>query len=285
MNKTQELINRINELQFPGVVGLDPSLKVVPKEMEYWLTTEKYVNENLFSFCKNIIDAIHDIVPAVKPNIAFFERYLAYDAFHKVCQYAKSKGLFVIADIKREDIGTTAEAYADAYLTKDYIDFVTLSPYVGTDNLKPFLNKAIEFNKGIFALVKTSNSSASEFQDLLVDGKPLFEYVADKVVEWNNYCRDTEGFGRVGAVVGCTHPTQATELRKKYPNVFFLVPGYGTQGGTAEDAKVNFINGVGGIVNSSSAILGAHKKSEEDFCTATRNAVLKMKDDLNICLT
>jgi orotidine-5'-phosphate decarboxylase len=290
MNKVEELIARINEKKFPGVVGLDPTVKVVQGKVVSWLERGVYADAILYDFCKDIIDTIYDIVPAVKPNIAFFERYLAYNTFHEVCQYAKMKGLFVIADVKREDIGNTAEAYADAYLTRDYIDFVTLSPYLGTDSIKPFLDVAVKYNKGVFVLAKTSNVSACEFQNLaFAYNSPTFHsvyrYVMDKIVEWNVYCGDANGYGRVGAVVGATYPIQAEKLRHEYPNIFFLVPGYGAQGAGAEDVKVNFDkNGEGAIVNSSRGIIGAHLKSEKDFRTATREAVLEMKKDLSCCI-
>ncbi|MGN0107168.1 MAG: orotidine-5'-phosphate decarboxylase, partial [Hominilimicola sp.] len=241
-------------------------------------------------------DALYDVVPAVKPQSAFYEMYGLYgeEIMHRTIAYAKEKGLYIILDVKRNDIGSTAEAYSKAYLGKTIVDgiecdacgvdCVTVNPYLGTDGVLPFVNDCKAYDKAIFALVKTSNPSSGELQDLMVDDKHIYEKVAECVNKWNEETIGKSGYGAVGAVVGATYPEQAVVLRKLMPKSYFLVPGYGAQGGGAEGVKPCFnSDGLGAIVNSSRGIMCAYKKGdwkEERFAEAARAEALRMKADL-----
>ena len=298
------LIKKIQETNAPIVVGLDPMMNYIPKYIQEKAFAEygetlKGAAEAIWEYNKGIIDATYDLIPAVKPQIAMYEQFgiEGLIAFERTCEYAKSKGLVVIGDIKRGDIGSTSTAYAVGHLgqvqvgSKKYSgfseDFVTVNPYLGTDGVKPFVDVCKEENKGIFVLVKTSNPSSGEFQDQLISGRPLYELVAEKVVEWGNECMGDK-YSNVGCVVGATYPEMGKVLRKLMPNTYILVPGYGAQGGKAEDL-VHYFNedGLGAIVNSSRGIIAAYKQEkyaefgEEKYAEAGRQAVIDMIEDIN----
>ena len=302
-----KLITRIKETNAPIVVGLDPMMKFVPEYIkkaaftEYGETLEGAA-EAIWQYNKGIVDAIYDLVPAVKPQVAMYEQFgiPGMVAFKKTVDYCKEKGLIVIGDIKRGDIGSTSEAYAVGHLGKVQVgsksysgfatDMLTVNPYLGTDGVKPFVDACNANDKGIFVLVKTSNPSSGEFQDKLIDGRPLYELVAEKVVEWGNMSMDGT-YSNVGAVVGATYPEMSKILRKLMPHTYFLVPGYGAQGGTAADLKHCFNeDGLGAIVNSSRGIIAAYRQEKykqfgpEHFAEASRQAVIDMVADINSVL-
>ena len=300
------LIKKIKETGNPTVVGLDPTLVMIPnylkKEMfEKYGKTPKAVAEMFVEFNRLIIDATYDLIPAVKPQIAMYEKYGldGLDAYIRTCDYARSKGLVVIGDIKRGDIGSTAEAYAGHIdgcdiegehfdLWKE--DYITINPYLGVDGIEPFLKVLRKDEKGIFVLVRTSNPSSGELQDKMMEDTYMYNQVADLVSKWGEDTIGEYGYSKVGAVVGATHPAQGVELRKRMPHTFFLVPGYGAQGGKGADLKGLFDeNGVGCIVNSSRGIIAAYKKDAliadvenvgPEFAEASRRAVIAMKEDL-----
>ena len=295
------LIRRIDALKNPTVVGLDPTLEMIPgylkEEMfaRYGKTPEA-VAEMFLAFNTAIMDAVKDIVPAVKPQIAFYERFgiAGLAAYEKTAALAREKGFIVIGDIKRGDIGSTAAAYA-AHIGGTEIegekfdlwheDFITVNPYLGVDGIKPFVEACNAADKGIFVLVKTSNPSSGELQDKLVDGRPVYLRVADLVSEWGKDSMGELGYSRVCAVVGATHPEEGERAREALPHTFFLVPGYGAQGGKAEDIRRFFDkDGRGCIVNSSRGIIAAYRKSEKygekNFADAARDAAIAMQKDL-----
>lgn len=298
-----KLVEKIKKTEAPIVVGLDPMLGYVPQYIvdkalaEYGETLEG-VAEAIWQYNKGIIDAVHDLIPAVKPQIAMYEQFgiPGLAAFKKTVDYCKSKDLVVIGDIKRGDIGSTSTAYAVGHLGKVKVgsrliagfdeDFVTVNPYLGTDGVKPFVDVCKEEKKGMFILVKTSNPSSGEFQDRLIDGSPLYEHVAKKVVEWGSDAMGDD-YSYVGAVVGATYPEMGKVLRELMPKAYILVPGYGAQGGKGSDLA-NFFNkdGLGAIVNSSRGIIAAYKQDkyakfgDEGYADASRAAVLDMKEDL-----
>jgi len=300
-----KLTEKIKKLNAPIVVGLDPMLSYIPEYIqknafkEYGETLEGAA-EAIWQFNKAIIDACSDLIPAVKPQIAMYEQFgiPGLTAFQKTVNYCKSKGLIVIGDIKRGDIGSTSEAYATAHLGRVTVgsqqlagfgeDFATVNPYLGTDGIKPFIDICKKEKKGIFVLVKTSNPSSGEFQDQIFNGKPLYEMVGEKVAEWGSDLIGDCGYSSVGAVVGATYPEMGKVLRKLMPKTFILVPGYGAQGGKASDL-VHYFNddGLGAIVNSSRGIIAAYKNAayadkfkEENFADASRQAVLDMRADI-----
>ena len=298
-----ELVKKISDLNAPVVVGLDPMLSYIPEHIlkaayEEFGETLEGAGEAIWQYNKGIVDAIYDLIPAVKPQIAMYEQFgiPGLVAFNKTCEYCKEKGLVIIGDIKRGDIGSTSGAYATGHLGKVQVgsrsfsgfceDFVTVNPYLGTDGVKPFVDVCKEENKGIFVLVKTSNPSSGEFQDQLIDGTPLYELVARKVVEWGEACMG-DVYSNVGCVVGATYPEQGKKLRKLMPHTYILVPGYGAQGGKASDL-VDYFNedGLGAIVNSSRGIITAYKQDkyaafgEKNYADASRQAVLDMKADI-----
>ena len=298
-----KLVSKIQKLEAPIVVGLDPMLNYVPEHVQKKAYAEygetlKGAGEAIFAYNKAIIDATHDLIPAVNPQIAMYEQFgiEGLIAFQKTCEYAKSKDLVIIGDIKRGDIGSTSAAYAVGHVGQVSVgvnkyrgfdeDFVTVNPYLGSDGVQPFIDVCKEENKGIFVLVKTSNPSSGEFQDQLIDGTPLYEKVAEKVAQWGeSHMGDTYSY--VGAVVGATYPKMGEVLRKVMPKAYILVPGYGAQGGKAKD-QAPFFNedGLGAIVNSSRGIIAAYKQEKyasfgaEGFADASRQAVLDMKEDL-----
>lgn len=299
----QKLIDAIVKKDAPIVVGLDPMTNYIPEYLKKGSFEEfgeslEGIGDAIWRYNRAIIDAISDLVPAVKPQIAMYEQFgiPGLITYQKTVAYAKEKGLIVIGDIKRGDIGSTSAAYANAHLGKLVLggnevepfgnDMVTVNPYLGTDGVKPFVDACNEFNKGIFVLVKTSNPSSGEFQDRLIDGKPLYEHVAEKVVEWGSASMDGE-YSNVGAVVGATYPEMGEKLRKVMPKAYILVPGYGAQGGKGKDLKVFFnADGLGAIVNSSRGIIAAYKQDkymhfgDTGFADAAREAVLAMRKDI-----
>ncbi|MGL4363480.1 MAG: orotidine-5'-phosphate decarboxylase [Cellulosilyticaceae bacterium] len=295
------LITQIKKVENPTVVGLDPTYAIIPnfikKQMiEKYGKTPKAVAEMFIKFNQMIIDDVHDLIPAVKPQIAMYEQYglEGLRAYMETCKYAKQKGLVVIGDIKRGDIASTALAYAghiagveieNEHFELWHEDSVTLNPYMGFDGIEPFIKACNTRDRGLFILVKTSNPSGKEIQDLLVDGTPVYDKTADLVSAWGELAMGTLGYSKIGAVVGATYQEQGIELRKRMPHTFFLVPGYGAQGGTGSDLKGYFDkNGVGCIVNSSRGIIAAYTSDSEvdelDFSKASRKAVIAMKNDL-----
>ncbi len=298
---SDKLTNRISKLSNPTVVGLDPRLNQLPEHIidraidEYGENFEGAA-EAILDFNLGIIDAIYDLVPAVKLQIAFYECYGHHGlrVYEETVRYAQDKGLLVIGDAKRNDIGSTAEAYAEGHLgmvdifgekqSAIDVDCLTVTPYLGTDGIKPFTKVCQEYGKGIFVLVRTSNNSADEIQGQAIGDELMDEHVATLVEGWGRDLIGESGFSSVGAVVGATYPEEARVLRNIMPNQIFLVPGYGAQGASAEDVRYSFHkNGTGAIVNSSRGIIFAYQKqnrSSEAFAEASRDAVLAMKEDL-----
>lgn len=298
------LIKAIKRKGNPICVGLDPRLKQIPKFIQKKYLAEypkdhfKAAAKCLLEFNKGIIDAVCDVVPVVKPQKAFYELYGAegIKAFEDTVKYAHEKGLIVVADGKRNDIGSTAEAYAKAYLGKvdlfgkeEFcydVDALTVNPYLGYDGIKPFIEQGRKFGKGIFVLVKTSNPSSGDLQDLrMKDERMNYEIIANLVESWGADEIGDEGYSSVGVVVGATFKNEACMLRKVLPQAIFLVPGYGAQGGGAEDVKVCFNkDGLGAIVNSSRGIIFAYEKSkkfgEEEYAEAARAAAEEMSEEL-----
>lgn len=293
-----KLIDRIKECDNPTVAGLDTNFDYLPEEMRAGIKDFRGAADAIFSFNREIIDNICDIVPCVKVQIAYYEMYGVdgMRAFLETLRYASKKGMLVMTDAKRNDIGATAECYAKAYLGETQVggeagtafdsDFLTVNGYLGSDGIKPFLGWMEKRDKGIFVLVKTSNPSSGELQDLkLENGKTVYEYMGSLVEEWGKTGIGKYGYSSVGAVVGATHPVQAEILRREMPHTFFLIPGYGAQGGKANDLKVCFgKDGLGGIVNSSRGILCAYRQEKYaglSFAEAARQACIDMKNDLN----
>ena len=303
----QKLISKIQKTHAPIVVGLDPMLGYIPDHIkskayaEFGETLEGAA-EAIWQFNKEIVDHTYDIIPAVKPQIAMYEQFgiEGLKAFKKTVDYCKEKDLVVIGDVKRGDIGSTSAAYAVGHLGKVQVgsktytafdeDFATVNPYLGSDGIKPFIDVCKEEKKGLFILVKTSNPSSGEFQDQLVDGKPLYELVGEKVAQWGEECMG-DSYSYVGAVVGATYPEMGKVLRKIMPKAYILVPGYGAQGGKGADL-VHFFNedGLGAIVNSSRGIIAAYKQEAyakfgaENFGDASRAAVEAMVADISNAL-
>ena len=303
----QKLIEKIQKTKAPICVGLDPMLNYIPehilkKSMGEFGETLEGAADAIWNFNKEIVDATCDLIPSVKPQIAMYEQFgiEGLKVYEKTVRYCQEKGLYVIGDAKRGDIGSTSAAYATAHLGKVKVgnavctafntDFLTVNPYLGTDGVKPFVDVCKAEDKGLFVLVKTSNPSSGEFQDQLVNGRPLYELVAEKVVEWGADCMDG-AYSNVGAVVGATYPEMSAILRKLMPKTYFLVPGYGAQGGTAKDLKPCFNeDGLGAVVNSSRGIIAAYKQEKyarfgaEHFAEASRQAVIDMAADINSVL-
>ncbi len=301
-NAIDILIDKIKETNNPTVMGLDPRYEILPECIKSKYGKDiKSVCEGILEYNKALIDATFDIIPAVKPQIAFYEMFgtEGIKCFRETCKHAKEKGMLVIADIKRGDIGTTAAGYSNAYLGKTLIgekeeslydiDFATVNPYLGIDGVKPFIEDCKKYNKGIFVLVKTSNKSSGELQDLkLEDGKTIYEKVAELVNSWGEELVGEYGYSSVSAVVGATYPIQLKELREIMPKSYFLIPGYGAQGGKAEDIALGFKNELGGIVNASRSLMCAYKSDkwkdiykDEEYAKATREEALRMRDELN----
>lgn len=295
-----QLIQAIIEKKSPVVVGLDPRFEQLPsyiKEKHIAAKGESLeaVADAFIEFNRGIIDAIAQEVPAVKPQVAFYEQYgiPGMMAYKDACDYAKSKGLIVIADVKRGDIGSTSKAYSKAHLGKVKIgntklsafeaDYATINPYLGDDCMKEFEEEIVDLDKGMFVLVKTSNPTSGQLQDLtLSNGKKLYEMTAEIVANWNEKICGTSGYSPIGAVVGATYPEELDQLRKQMPKAMLLVPGYGAQGGGAKDVIGAFDSkGLGAIINNSRGIIFAFEKSDKDYGQAAKEAVIKMKNDIN----
>ena len=289
-----KLIEKVIATQNPTCVGLDTQLDYLPDEMRAGVMTCGDAAAAILAFNKKLIDSVYDIVPSVKVQVAYYEQYGAagMQAFLDTVAYAKERGLVVIADCKRNDIGSTAGRYSAAYLGETALgeqnvsvagcDFLTVNAYLGTDGVQPFLDDCKKYDRGLFILVKTSNPSSGELQDLkLADGRTVYECMGDMVEGWGSDMVGAYGYSAVGAVVGATHPAEAKILRDRLPHTFFLIPGYGAQGGKAEMLKNCFdANGLGGVVNNSRGILTAYKKNGGTFWEAARAACLAMKADL-----
>lgn len=298
-----KLIANIKKTNAPIVVGLDPMLDYIPehvlqKAFDEYGETLTGAGEAIWQFNKAIVDATYDLIPAVKPQIAMYEQFglEGLAAYKKTVDYCKEKGLVVIGDIKRGDIGSTSAAYAVGHLGRVKVgshtycgfdeDFATVNPYLGSDGVKPFIKVCQEEKKGIFVLVKTSNPSSGEFQDQQIGGKPLYELVGEKVAEWGADCMGND-YSYVGAVVGATYPEMGKILRDIMPKAYILVPGYGAQGGKGADL-VHFFNkdGLGAIVNSSRGIIAAYKQEKyasfgaKNYADASRQAVIDMREDI-----
>ena len=301
------LIDRIKTLNAPIVVGLDPRISQIPSHIiadayAAYGKTQQGAAAAILTFNRAIIDSVYDIVPAVKPQIAMYEQFgpAGFSCYFETVVYAKQKGLIVIGDIKRGDIASTAEAYSNAHIGvvklegegdpvqfAAHTDFITVNPYMGYDSIEPYLSDCKNFDKGLFVLVKTSNPSSSQIQDMLTsDGRPIYAHVGQLVSQWGEGLIGQSGFSNIGAVVGATHPSQGKNLRDMLPHTFFLVPGYGAQGGKAADLT-GMLNkdGLGIIVNNSRGITGAYqtekyKTSDEEFAQAARASALDMKADL-----
>jgi orotidine-5'-phosphate decarboxylase len=296
------LIKKIKKTGNPTVAGLDPDFDKLPEYIKEAAVKNcgcglDGAAEALYIFNKGLIDALCDVVPAVKPQCAYYEKYgwQGMRTLAKTISYAKSKGMFVITDAKRNDIGSTMEAYGYAHLGSVNIngtlaqpfaaDAMTVNGYLGTDGIAPLINICKENNKGIFVLVKTSNPSSGELQDKkLSDGTPIYEYMGGLCEKWGESLAGEYGYSGVGAVVGATYPKQLTELRKKLPHTFFLVPGYGAQGGGAADVAGGFDkDGLGAVVNASRSIMYAYKKEgcdERDYAAAARREAIRMRNDI-----
>ncbi len=282
------LIEKIVKTQNPTCVGLDTSFDYLPDDMKRATSPEERA-EAVFEFNRRVIDAVCDIVPAVKVQIAYYEALGAcgLSCFDRTCRYAKAQGLVVIADAKRNDIGATAARYAEAFLGESACcDFLTVNGYLGTDGVAPFTEECEKNDRGIFVLVKTSNPSSGELQDIkLADGRTVYECMGDMAERWGEGTAGKYGYSRVGAVVGATYPAEAKILRARLPHTFFLIPGYGAQGANAEMLKNCFApGGMGGIVNNSRGILCAYKKRGGTYFEAARAAALDMRADLQSVL-
>ena len=288
------LIEKIIQKQNPTCVGLDTSFDYLPDAMRAGASTAEDAADAILMFNRGIIDAVSDIVPSVKVQIAYYEQYgpAGMRAFLETLRYAKEQGLVVITDAKRNDIGATASQYATAYLGESKVgetvfsafpsDFLTVNGYLGSDGILPFVEQCKAHDKGIFVLVKTSNPSSGELQNLkLEDGRTVYECMGDMVEKWGEGTVGKYGYSSVGAVVGATYPEEAKVLRARLPRTFFLVPGYGAQGANAEMLKNCFdSNGLGGVVNNSRGVLCAYKKRGGSYDEAARAACLDMKADL-----
>ena len=299
-----KLVSKIKKTNAPIVVGLDPMINYLPKHLLDKAVAEQgesleAVSEAVWQYNKAIVDATYDLIPAVKPQIAMYEQFgiPGLIAYKKTVDYCKEKDLVIIGDIKRGDIGSTSAAYATAHLGKIKVgnteiapfneDFATVNPYLGSDGINPFIDVCKAENKGIFVLVKTSNPSSGEFQDRIIDGKPLYEHVGEQVAKWGED-HMADDYSYVGAVVGATYPEIGKVLRKVMPKTYILVPGYGAQGGKGADL-VHYFNedGLGAIVNSSRGIIAAYKQEkyasygEANFADASRAAVKDMIEDIS----
>lgn len=307
MQFSDRLAKAVREKNNPTVMGLDPKLEFIPVHLRARaakVSTNAFqaAAESITAFNFELIDAVADIMAAVKPQLAYYECYGAEGlrAFDLTCRYAREKGLLVIADGKRNDIGSTAEAYSGAFLGRTVLDggitapvfdadALTVNGYLGTDGIKPFLADCDAYGKGIFVLVKTSNPSSGQLQDMkLEDGRAVYEMMADLVNDWGAGRIGDCGYGSVGAVVGATYPRQLVEMRSRMPHAWILVPGYGAQGGTAADVAGAFgADGLGAIVNASRSLICAWQKdgwkknhADVDFAAATRAEAIRMRDDI-----
>lgn len=306
---SERLIDSIKVKKSPVVVGLDPRLENIPEEIltrmiKLYGESLKAAAETILEFNKGIIDAVYDLVPAVKPQIAFYEQYglEGLRAYCETCEYANAKGLLVIGDVKRGDIGTTSKAYSQAHLGRVKVgnsifstfetDLITVNPYLGDDCLMEFMEDVKLYEKGLFVLVKTSNKSSGQLQDLKIQqanaqdsSVTVYETVAKLVNTWNDKFTDKYGYSPIGAVVGATYPEELVKLRKEMPKAVFLVPGYGAQGGGAKDVVHAFnTDGLGALINASRSITYAYERTGELYQIAARNEVLKMNEEINQAL-
>lgn len=301
-NLMDRLIEKIKQMSNPTVIGVDTRYELVPDCVKNKYS--KDINgmcKAMLEYSKALIDATYDIIPAVKLQSAYFEMYgiEGIKLYKEMIDYCKSKGMIVMADVKRGDIGSTSSGYSRAYLGKNLInekeesifdvDFATVNPYMGSDCVNPFVEDCKKYDKGIFVLVKTSNKSSGEIQDLKTeDGEEVYKKVARLVNSWGEELIGENGYSNVSAVVGATYPKQLEELRELMPHAYFLIPGYGAQGGKAEDIALGFDeNGLGGIVNATRSLMCAYKSerwqnefSEEDYAKATRAEAIRMRDEL-----
>lgn len=274
-----KLYERVEER---GVVclGLDTDASYIPQH----ILSGKSLDEAIFQFNKEIIDATLDVVACYKVQIAYYEALglAGLIAYKNTLQYLREKDAIIIADIKRGDIAATASQYAKAHFTGDFeADFITLSPYMGMDSIEPYMPYMESGKKGVFVLVRTSNKGAEDFENLDIEGgKKLYNEVADKITEAGQIVKGNCGYTAIGGVIGCTHVEEGKEIRNRYSNMFFLIPGYGAQGGTAKDVALYLKNGNGGVVNSSRGILLAYKKEnkELEYAECARNEAINMRD-------
>ena len=300
------LIDKIKETNNPTVIGVDTRYDMVPDCVKAKYGTDiKGMCDAMLEYSKALIDATYDIIPAVKLQSAYFEMYgvEGEKVLKTMIDYSREKGMVVMVDAKRGDIGSTSKGYSNAYIGKNEIDgvktpifdtdFITVNPYMGSDSVMPFVEDCKEYNKGIFVLVKTSNKSSGEIQDLITeDGETIYTKVGKLVEKWGEECRGEYGYSSVSAVVGATYPKQLKELRELMPHTYFLIPGYGAQGGKAEDIALGFDeNGLGGIVNATRSLMCAYKSdmwkdkfSEEDYAKATRAEAIRMRDELVLAI-
>lgn len=301
------LMDKVKKLKNPTVMGMDPKLEYIPisirkKNLDLYGNSFKAASESILEFNRRLIDAVLDIIPAIKPQLAYYEMYgtEGVRAFEETVRYGHEKGMLVIADGKRNDIGSTSEAYSKSYLGEALleddvakpvynVDALTVNGYLGIDGIKPMIEDCIKYRKGIFVLVKTSNPSSLQLQDMVVeDGRKVYEVMADLVLDWGKNIIGQCGYSSVGAVVGATWPRQLAELRERMPTTCFLVPGYGAQGGGAEDVAGAFDrNGLGAVINASRSLMCAYKSkkwagrfSEEEFDVACREEAIHMRDEL-----
>lgn len=295
-----KLIEKIKLTNNPSVIGLDTCFDYLPEDMQVKCNSLKDVADQITKFNFDLVDVLKNEIPAVKVQVAYYEMYgvEGMRAFADTIKYARDNGLMVIADVKRNDIGSTAAAYSKGYIGKTVFngkeytpfesDFITVNGYLGSDGILPFVKDCEQNEKGLFALVKTSNPTSGELQDKIMDnGKTLYDNMADLVDAWGSSTIGKYGYSSVGAVVGATHKEQAEIIRKAHPHLFFLIPGYGAQGGKAEDLAVCFENGIGGIVNSSRGILTAYRKPQYsglNYKDAALKAAIDMKNDINRCI-
>ncbi len=302
-NQIDRLIEKIKETNNPTVIGVDTRYDMVPDCVKNkYFKDIKGMCSAMLEYSKALIDSTYDIIPAVKLQSAYFEMYgvEGIKLYKEMIDYCKEKDMVVMADVKRGDIGSTSAGYSKAYLGKNTInekeegifdvDFATVNPYMGSDCINPFVEDCKKYDKGIFVLVKTSNKSSGELQDLKTeDGEEIYKKVAKLVNTWGKDLIGQYGYSSVSAVVGATYPKQLKELRELMPHSYFLIPGYGAQGGKAEDIALGFDeNGLGGIVNATRSLMCAYKSNlwkdkfkEEDYAKATRAEAIRMRDELN----
>ena len=297
MMMIDRLFDAVIQKRNPSVLGLDTRLEYLPQELQCQfdaLAPFESAAALIRTFNYALIDATADIIPAVKLQSAYYEMYgpQGVQAFLDTARYAKEKGMLVMADCKRNDIGSTAQAYAMAYLSSTPfpdgvarsafdMDFLTVSPYLGVDGVEPFVQACQQAGKGIFVLVKTSNPSSGQLQDIVANGKTIYAHMAELVAQWGQSQIGRHGYSSVGAVVGATYPAQGAELRAAFPSVPFLVPGYGAQGGKSDDLALTFDErGLGAVVNASRSLMCAHQKCDAPYAQATREEAVRMREDL-----
>ena len=292
---SDRLVDAIKSKNSRVVVGLDPRIENLPPDLQRGAKSDvERAAQSILEWGGEIIDAVRDHAVAVKPQIAFYERLGPFGivTYYALCRHARKKGLLVIGDVKRGDVPDTARAYAEAHLDTFACDAITVNPYLGSDSMAPFIEEAKKRDGGLFVLVKTSNPGSGDFQDRLIDGRPLYLHVADRVAQWGSDLMGKYGWSSVGAVVGATHPEQAVRVREALPNTFFLVPGYGAQGASASDLKAGFgREGLGAICNASRSVIFAYEKEPwkskfpgDQWAKAVAAAAEAMKKEINAIL-